>query len=114
MPEELAHGQCWSRGLVWVGLFLSSASQSSKAGLSSGISPRQPQGWAGLRVLSLPPPRLGWSQGSLPTAPKSVGWNGRVLGSLDSLEFQSSASEQARRPVWFGVSGIVVSVGSNR
>lgn len=37
-----------------------------------------------------------------PPSPKSMGWNGRVLGGLDSQEFHSSASEQVRRLVWCG------------
>lgn len=50
--EELPYEQCWSRGLVWVGLSLPSSFSCF-------------QGWAGLKV-------------SLPTTPKSMGWNGRV------------------------------------
>lgn len=74
MTEELAHEQCWSKGLVWVGFMRDKAAHSSKAGLIS-------------RHLS-PPPHQEHGGG--------MAWRPRVK------EFHSIASEQVRRPVWFG------------
>lgn len=76
MTEELAHEQCWSKGLVWVGFMRDKAAHSSKAGLIC-------------RCLSPPP-----------TKSMGVEWQGPWMPRVK--EFYSIASEQVRRPVWFG------------